>query len=306
MGDISALACSIREIGLLHPIVIDDKNQLIAGQRRLEACKLLGWERVPVHVVPLDDIVRGEFDENVVREDFTPSEQYAIRKALEEQEKQSAKDRQGERIDKHSGNFPESSRGQTRDKIAKIAGTSGRTLDKITEICKAAEAEPEKYGQFVDEMDRTGKVDGVYRKLRAELDAERRPMAELRTREDFAAAITTRWRDYFANIFRAGWLLVEMRDRGNGDLAAMHANEKLPMKRRTAKKCMAVAENETLADPDHWSQLPADLDALYELSRVPEDVLEGWLADGKVNADTEPKKVRRLLVMEKRGSLHAL
>ena len=143
-------------------------------------------------------------------------------------------------------------------------------------------------------MDRTGKVDGVYRKLRAELDAERRPMAELRTREDFAAAISTRWRDYFANIFRAGWLLVEMRDRGNG------ANEKLPMKRRTAQKYMAVAENETLANPDHWSQLPADLNTLYELSRAPEDVLEGWLADGTVNADTEPKKVRRLLVMEKR------
>ena len=62
---------------------------------------------------------------------------------------------------------------------------------------------------------------------------------------------------------------------------------------------MAVAENETLADPDHWSQLPADLDALYELSRAPEDVLEGWLADGTVNADTEPKKVRRLLVEHK-------
>ena len=124
-------------------------------------------------------------------------------------------------------------------------------------------------------------------------------MAELRTREDFAAAISTRWTDCVANIFRAGWLLVEMRDRGNGALAAMRANEKLPMKQRTAQKYMAVAENETLANPDHWSQLPADLNALYELSLAPEDVLEGWLADGKVNADTEPKKVRRLLVMEK-------
>ena len=69
--------------------------------------------------------------------------------------------------------------GKSRDKIAKAAGI-GRTLVKIAEVCEAAEAEPEKYGQFVDEMDRTGKVDGVYRKLRAELDAERRPMAELR------------------------------------------------------------------------------------------------------------------------------
>ena len=42
----------------------------------LKACKSLGWDEV--HVVPLDNILRGEFDENAVREDFTPSECVAI------------------------------------------------------------------------------------------------------------------------------------------------------------------------------------------------------------------------------------
>ena len=95
--------------------------------------------------------------------------------------------------------------GKSRDKIAKAAGI-GRTLVKIAEVCEAAEAEPEKYGQFVGEMDRTGKVDGVYRKLRAELDAERRPMAELRTREDFATAIAQRWQESVAAIIDVGKL----------------------------------------------------------------------------------------------------
>lgn len=306
IGDIKALAASIKHLGLLHPIVIDAEHHLIAGQRRLEACKSLGWDQVPVHVVPLEDILRGELDENVLRQDFTPSEKYKIAKRLEEREREAAKNRQRE----HGGTAPgrpkntsanlAGVKGESRAKAAKAAGIGHTTLKRIGEVCQAAEENPEKYGHLVDEMDRIGKVDGVYRKLRAELEAERRPMAELRTPEDFAAAISTRWEDYFANVFRAGWLLVEMRDRGNGALAEVCANEKLQMKQRTAQKLMAVAENETLADPAHWSQLPADLDALYELSRVPDHVVEGWWTDGAANSDTNAKKVRQLRVLEKR------
>jgi ParB family chromosome partitioning protein len=51
MGDIKALAESIKEVGLLHPIVISPEKTLIAGQRRLEAVKLLGWQEVPARVV---------------------------------------------------------------------------------------------------------------------------------------------------------------------------------------------------------------------------------------------------------------
>lgn len=82
VGDVKGLASSIRDLGLLHPIVLDDKHRLIAGLRRLKACQSLGWNNVPIHIVPLDDIVRGEFDENTVRADFLPSEMYAISKKL--------------------------------------------------------------------------------------------------------------------------------------------------------------------------------------------------------------------------------
>ena len=60
LGDIASLAESIATIGLLHPIVIKTDGTLIAGERRIEACKLLGWDKAPVRVVDLENIVRGK------------------------------------------------------------------------------------------------------------------------------------------------------------------------------------------------------------------------------------------------------
>jgi len=41
-GDILALAESIEEIGLLHPIVVTPADELVCGERRIEAATLLG------------------------------------------------------------------------------------------------------------------------------------------------------------------------------------------------------------------------------------------------------------------------
>jgi ParB family chromosome partitioning protein len=49
MGDISQLAKSIDDIGLLHPIVVDSNRNLIVGGRRLEAVKFLGRDENPGH-----------------------------------------------------------------------------------------------------------------------------------------------------------------------------------------------------------------------------------------------------------------
>src|SRR5262245_5259645 len=98
LGDIAGLAKSIRDLGLLQPIIITRDKNLIAGRRRLEAIKELGWTKVDAQVVDhLGDALlalRAERDENTCRKPFTPSEAVAIGQALEELEKAKAKERQ--------------------------------------------------------------------------------------------------------------------------------------------------------------------------------------------------------------------
>jgi hypothetical protein len=59
----------------------------------LRAAERLGWGTIPVTVVDLDEIARGEFAENAVRKDFTLSEAVAIKRALEPIERAKAKER---------------------------------------------------------------------------------------------------------------------------------------------------------------------------------------------------------------------
>jgi N6-adenosine-specific RNA methylase IME4 len=165
LGDVASLAQSIDEIGLLHPIVITPDNTLIAGARRLEALKLLGWKMAPVTVVDLDQIVRGEFAENTERKPFTPSEMVAIAAAIEPLERAKAKQRQGERTDKHLENFSTSSSGRALDKAATIAGFSRPSLLKARAVVEAAEAEPERFGGLVEMMDENGRVDRAFKQL---------------------------------------------------------------------------------------------------------------------------------------------
>ena len=162
MGDLKTLANSIADIGLLHPIVITPDKRLIAGERRLAAFKHLGRTEIPATVVTLDKIVRGEYAENGHRKDFVPSEIDAIRRLVEPLEKAAAKERmsEGARVGKVS-----TPSGKTRDKVGALAGISGRTIEKITAIVEAAEQDPERFEPLVADMDRTGRVNGVYRRL---------------------------------------------------------------------------------------------------------------------------------------------
>ena len=169
LGDIDALARNIAEVGLLHPIVVRPDGTLIAGVRRLAACKTLGWQDIPVHVVELDKIARGEFAENAYRKGFLPSEIYAIWQELEPIERAAAEQRQkATRFGAGDGNFPPPDRdkGKTRDKVGKFAGISGRTLEKIAAVVEAAEKDPQRFGRLLTEMDRSGKVDPSFYELK--------------------------------------------------------------------------------------------------------------------------------------------
>jgi ParB family chromosome partitioning protein len=83
LGDLRSLADSIETVGLLHPIVVTPEGRLIVGQRRLEACRLLGWQEIPITVIDLFQAARGEAHENFVRKDLLPSEIVALKRAIE-------------------------------------------------------------------------------------------------------------------------------------------------------------------------------------------------------------------------------
>lgn len=67
------LAVSIRELGLLNPVTIDQENVLIAGLHRLEAAKILGWTEIECTVSSLEGLQAelAEIDENIVRSDLS-------------------------------------------------------------------------------------------------------------------------------------------------------------------------------------------------------------------------------------------
>lgn len=164
MGDLSALTRSIREIGLLQPVVVTPDHLLIAGARRLAAVSTLGWMEVPARIVDLENILTGERDENVVRKDFTPTEAVAIGRAIEDRERELAKARM---VAAHSsGNLPEHEKGEAREKAAAAIGMSATTYSHAKSVVDAAAENPGRFGHLVHEMDQTGKVDGPYQKLR--------------------------------------------------------------------------------------------------------------------------------------------
>src|ERR1700686_3637660 len=115
LGDLRSLAQSIEEVGLLHPVVVTPDGRLIAGQRRLEACRSLGWTDVPVTIVDLLQAARGEAHENFVRKDLLPSEIVALKRAIEPLERREARQRQGSRLDVGSAATVESQRATPGD-----------------------------------------------------------------------------------------------------------------------------------------------------------------------------------------------
>lgn len=84
---ISELAASIREVGILQPLVVrttESGFELIAGERRLRAAKEAGLERVPVLIrqAAENESMELALVENLQREDLNPLETAAAYQAL--------------------------------------------------------------------------------------------------------------------------------------------------------------------------------------------------------------------------------
>jgi len=89
MGDIDALAFSIKTKGLINPITVeevDGEYKLLAGGRRYTACKTLGIEEVNVRIYqgPLSPIERKsiELEENIRRKDLEYTEEVNLQREI--------------------------------------------------------------------------------------------------------------------------------------------------------------------------------------------------------------------------------
>lgn len=80
IGDLTDLANSIREKGVLEPLIVRPHGggyQIVAGERRWRACKQLGLEKVPCIIKEIDEreVLEIALIENLQRKDLTPFEE---------------------------------------------------------------------------------------------------------------------------------------------------------------------------------------------------------------------------------------
>jgi ParB family chromosome partitioning protein len=81
ISNLSELTNSIKQKGLLQPVIVrTGRNryfEMVAGNRRLQACKSLGWRKIICHIVELDDKQAFEISliENIHRRSLTPIEE---------------------------------------------------------------------------------------------------------------------------------------------------------------------------------------------------------------------------------------
>lgn len=113
---ITALADSIREHGILQPILVRPMStggyQIVAGERRWRAARMLGLDEIPVNIRELSDVEAMQIAiiENLQRENLNPIEEA---------------NGYNELIEKY---------GMTQDKVAKMVGRSRSAIANAVRI----------------------------------------------------------------------------------------------------------------------------------------------------------------------------
>lgn len=179
-GDIQELADDIKENGLISPPVVNKNFELIAGERRLRACKLLGWPQIEVRMMDTRDDeheLNIEISENDVRKGFSKTERVAYMKRLQAIEEAKAKERQGERTSaSNSANVIRSD-----EETAKQFGISATTMRK--EIAIADNRNLLDPSDFADWDEGKLSTNKAFQKMKAKIAKMEAENKELRSRE---------------------------------------------------------------------------------------------------------------------------
>ena len=87
---LAELADSIRQYGIIQPLIVQDKNgyyEIIAGERRWRAAKLAGLKEIPIIIrdISQQEVMEISLIENIQRENLNPIEEaLAYKRLLEE------------------------------------------------------------------------------------------------------------------------------------------------------------------------------------------------------------------------------
>lgn len=193
LGDLDSLRDSIEGVGLLNPVTLTRDSRLVAGQRRIEACRRLGWHFIPARFVDsLDDaalVLRAEMEENTERKAMLPSELASLGETLHNLEAERSRERQrqagrengrGIAPDPERTSYsPGSEQNKTRSIVGSALGMSGHNYDQLRYVYRAAR-DPDLPTDLRDlaveelaRIDQTGHVRPAAERLRARMRARR-------------------------------------------------------------------------------------------------------------------------------------
>lgn len=175
-GDLNELALSINSHGQLQPIIVsqkpDGKFQLVAGERRLQAHKML--KRTEIDAVFRSDLtelekVTLELEENLQRKAFEWPEEVAIKRQIDQLQREA----HGEGHGRSRGSW-------TLQDTADLIGQSKSTVAADVELAKGVEIFPE--------LKKEPNKKAAYKKLKSLLEEEMRK--RLAARQKVSGSLT--------------------------------------------------------------------------------------------------------------------
>ena len=130
LSSIEELMESISEVGLLQPLIIDSRNQVISGNRRFESVKRLGWKEVEVNLIEVkkeeEELLLIHFNKQRIKSFKELINEYLI---LDNHYRKG----QGRRTDL---TYAKLGKGSSRETISKEIGISSGQLQKLVYINK--------------------------------------------------------------------------------------------------------------------------------------------------------------------------
>jgi hypothetical protein len=118
-------------------------------------------------------------------------------------------------------------------------------------------------------------------------------LSNRRSAEEFVRLITDRRACAVENLVAIGQHLREAKEElDHGEFGPML--KRIQFSEGTARKYMAIAAHPVISNRSNWNALPPSWTTLYELTKLPPDVLEAKIADGTITPEFEGTAVAAL------------